>query len=112
MSESETETEARISVEVVYALPDRHWRVGLSMPTGATVAEALAMARMADRVPGLRPETLGLGIFGHKAEPGTVLADGDRVELLRPLRADPKEARRRRQAGKPAGADARGEDSV
>lgn len=90
----ETET---VAAEVIYALPDRHWSVRLTLPRGATVADALALARMHERVPGLDVSALGLGIFGHKATPETVLAHGDRIELLRPLLADPKQARRRRQ---------------
>lgn len=86
-----------VAVEVIYALPDKHWSVRLRLPGGATVADALALARMNERVPGLDMSALGTGIFGHKATPETVLADGDRIELLRPLLADPKQARRRRQ---------------
>lgn len=86
------------AVEVIYALPDKHWTVRLRLPRGATVADALVLARMNERVPGLDISKLGLGIFGHKVTPETVLADGDRIELLRPLLADPKQARRRRQA--------------
>lgn len=89
---------ATIRVEVVYALPDRHWSVPLELPAGATVAHALAAADLPNRVPGLEVGALGLGIFGRKAEPDTPLRDGDRVELLRPLQADPKTARRKRAA--------------
>lgn len=92
-----------IAVEVVYAVPDRHWSVRLHLPCGATVADALARARLEQQVPGLDLATLGLGIYGRKASLATVLDDGDRVELLRPLRADPKEARRRRQARQQGG---------
>lgn len=90
---------ATIRVEVVYALPDRHWSVSVELPAGATVAQALAAADLPGRVPGLEVGTLGLGVFGRKADLDTALRDGDRVELLRPLRADPKTARRKRAAG-------------
>ena len=87
-----------LAVEVVYALPDRHWSVRLTLPEGATVADALKLARMPERVPGLDMATLGIGIYGQRAGPETRLHDGDRIELLRPLLIDPKQARRRRQA--------------
>lgn len=90
--------EATISVEVVYALPGRHWSVPLTLPAGATVAEALARARMPEQVPGLDEATLALAVYGRRVERETVLADGDRLELLRPLKIDPMQARRRRAA--------------
>lgn len=85
-------------MEVVYALPDRHWSVTVELPAGATVAQALAAAELPGRVPGLDVGALGLGIFGRRAELDTPLREGDRIELLRPLRADPKTARRKRAA--------------
>jgi len=79
---------ARLRIEVVEALPGRAWCVGLTLEAGATVADALRAAG--------RPGATPVGIHGRRVEPGTVLADGDRVEIYRPLRAEPKEARRRR----------------
>lgn len=90
-----------IGVEVVFALPERCWRVALRLPVGATVADALSAADLPSRIPGgLDLAELGLGMHGHALTTTAVLADGDRVELLRPLVADPKEARRRRSAGR------------
>ena len=81
-----------IRVELVRAWPRRFEAVTVELPGGATIADALAAA-------GLPQEgTTGMAVFGERATPATVLRDGDRVELLRPLRADPKEARRRRAA--------------
>lgn len=97
MTEADADQDG-IEVEVIYALPDRHWSVRLRLPVGATVADALARARMEQQASGLEAGAFGLGIHGQKATLDTVLGDGDRVELLRPLQADPKEARRRRQA--------------
>jgi len=79
---------ARLRIEVVEALPGGARRVGLMLEAGATVADALRAAG--------RPGAAPVGIHGRRAMPGTALADGDRVEIYRPLRADPKEARRRR----------------
>ena len=87
---------AALRVEVVYALPDRCWRVPLQLPAGATVADALAAADLPARVPGIDIDPDGLAVFGQAAMPGTALRDGDRVVVLRPLVVDPKQARRRR----------------
>jgi putative ubiquitin-RnfH superfamily antitoxin RatB of RatAB toxin-antitoxin module len=85
-------------VEVVYALPDRYWSQPLVLPVGASVAEALAVAAMQDVV-GPVIEPAGLAVFSRPVTLATVLRDGDRLELLRPLAADPKQARRTRAHG-------------
>ena len=90
---------AVLAIEVIYALPDRVWRVPLALPSGATVGDALGQADLASRVPGL--EMAGLAVFGQTATPTTLLHDGDRVEILRPLQADPKQARRERARSTP-----------
>lgn len=87
-----------IAVEVVYALPERCWRVPLRLPEGATVADAIAAADLPARVPGVVVDPEGLAVYGQAVQPATRLRDGDRVEVLRPLEADPKLARRRRAA--------------
>lgn len=79
-----------IRVELLRAWPRRHELHVLDLPRGATVADAIAAARLAG------PDHTGLAVFGERVDADRVLADGDRVELLRPLVADPKEARRRR----------------
>lgn len=76
-----------MKVEVVYALPDRAEVRSVQVPAGATVADAVAVS-------GLRGDSFG--IFGKQVAPEHALKDGDRVEIYRPLRMDPKEARRRR----------------
>lgn len=85
-----------LSVEVVYALPGRAWRLRLSLPEGATVADALAAADLPSQVPGAAVDADRLAVFGRPVAPDTALADGDRVEVLRPLLADPRQARRAR----------------
>lgn len=79
-----------IRVEVVQAWPRQHRSVALQLADGATVAEALAACGLP--LAGIS----GQAIFGEAATPATVLRDGDRLELLRALLVDPKEARRRR----------------
>lgn len=81
-----------MKVEVIRAWPRRHERRELELPRGATVGEAIAASGI--DTGGIA----GVAVFGERAEPARVLRDGDRVELLGPLLADPKEARRRRAA--------------
>lgn len=89
-----------ITVTVVYALPDAATEVAVHLPEGATVADALARAMLAAVPHGTDLATCPVGIFGQRARRDTVLADGDRVELYRPLSIDAKQARRRRVADK------------
>ena len=85
-----------ITVTVVYALPDRATELEVSLARGATVADALARSGIAALHPDVDVATAPIGIFGRPAQRDRVLADGDRVEVYRPLAADAKEARRRR----------------
>ena len=74
------------------ALPRRAARARVRVPEGSTVRDVLQKS-------GLPPQPHGrVGIFGRVVSPDTPVADGDRIELYRPLAADPKEARRRRAA--------------
>jgi uncharacterized protein len=76
-----------LKVQVVVALPRSEKIFSVELPEGATVQDALAKT-------GLQGQSAG--IFGERVPPGTKLREGDRVEVYRPLRMDPKEARRRR----------------
>lgn len=71
--------------------------VNLQLPSGATVADALHASGLQARHPGLAIDALPVGIWGAFCERGDVLRDRDRIELYRPLRVDPKDARRQRQ---------------
>lgn len=83
-------------VEVIYATP-RHQDVReVTLEAGATVRDALAASRMATDHPETAGLPAGVGIWGRKAELEQRLRDGDRVEIYRPLTADPKDARRMR----------------
>ena len=68
----------------------------LALPAGATVGDALAASGLAARHPALDLRASKLGVWGKLAAPDTVLRDGDRVEVYRGLKVDPKEARRQR----------------
>lgn len=81
-------------IEVVYALPDRHDVSELELPAGSTVHEAVQASGIARRHPGI--DLSRFGIFGRLVAADAPLADGDRVEIYRPLALDPKEARRER----------------
>ncbi len=84
-------------MDVVRAWPHRHeWRE-LELAEGTTLAQAVAAAGMAADA-----AIAGYAVHGVLASADTVLRDGDRVELLRPLLLDPKEARRRRAQKKGA----------
>lgn len=82
-----------ILVEVAYAERDRQTLVRVAVPVGTRAADAVARAGIRDRHPGI-PEGAALGVWGRVVPPGHVLADGDRVEIYRPLPADPKDVRR------------------
>ena len=78
-------------VVVIRAWPGRFESLEVEVPIGATVSDAVKAAAMDSD-----PACTGVAIYGERAGPDTALRDGDRVELLRPLQADPKDARRRR----------------
>jgi hypothetical protein len=86
----------KINIEVVYALPDEQTLLRQSLPAGTTVAEAIQVSGILDKHPEIDLATNKLGIFGKLAKPDAVLRDKDRVEIYRPLIADPKEVRRKR----------------
>lgn len=89
-----------IRVEVVLALARGVDAVALSLPAGATVRDAVAASGLGKRHPGL--DLAAVGVFGRRVKPDARLADGDRVEVYRPLLNDPKEARRQRARGRAA----------
>lgn len=91
---------SEITVTVIYALPDAATEIAVRLPAGATIAEAIDRANLPARLAGVDLSGCPVGIFGKRARRDTVLADGDRVELYRPLSADPQQSRRRRAADK------------
>ncbi|GGJ08787.1 RnfH family protein [Halopseudomonas pertucinogena] len=92
--------EAGITVEVAYALPERQRIIRLTVPEGTSMLEAARLSRITDHFPGLDIEASAMGIFGKvvSAPAEHALRDGDRVEIYRPLVADPREVRRQRAA--------------
>ncbi len=90
-----------ISVELVYAEPERYWQQTLELATGATVGDALALWDAAQFPPHCQPNSEAVAVFGQKAKAGDTLHNHDRIELLRPLTRDPKDTRRLRAAANP-----------
>lgn len=90
----------RINIEVVYALPGEQILYEQSMPEGATVAEAIKNCGILEKYPDVDIAANKLGIFGKLTKADTVLRDRDRIEIYRPLIADPKEVRRKRTTAK------------
>jgi putative ubiquitin-RnfH superfamily antitoxin RatB of RatAB toxin-antitoxin module len=93
--------EGIVRVRLVYARPGLVWRRKLRLPAGATVGDALEAGGFTEQVPG-REGSVSYGIFGQACRADHVLADGDRVEIYRPLVFDPMESRRRRAAHRAA----------
>jgi putative ubiquitin-RnfH superfamily antitoxin RatB of RatAB toxin-antitoxin module len=90
----------RIAVCVAYAAPGIEALVDLVLPPGADVGQAVAASGITARL-GLAAETLVYAIHGQRVPLHTPLADGDRVELTRPLVAEPQQARRTRATVRP-----------
>ena len=87
---------SKINIEVVYALPDEQILFRQRLDEGTTVGKAIELCGILEKYPGVDPAVNKLGIFGKLAKTDAVLRDRDRIEIYRPLLADPKEVRRRR----------------
>jgi hypothetical protein len=89
-----------IAVEVVYALADKQKLLRLTVPQGTTMRQAAVLSGLDGFFPGLDLQSAPLGIFGKSVpKPDErVLEEGERVEIYRPLIADPKEVRKQRAA--------------
>ena len=85
-----------IEVVVVMAWPGCARTRRLRLPVGTTAQQAVRVSAVLDGWPAARRDALGLAVFGRAVALDALLDDGDRVEVLRPLTVDPKEARRRR----------------
>nr|WP_315399453.1 RnfH family protein [uncultured Duganella sp.] len=86
-----------INVEVCYASDAVQFLRALTVPAGTTLEQAIAASGVLGEVPGLDLATVQTGIYAKKKPLDTVLREHDRVEIYRPLIADPKHARRRRK---------------
>jgi len=100
---SGTET---IRVEVAYARPDQQFLVAIDMDAGSTLGDAIRASGILDDCPEIDLARNRTGIFSRFAKLDKVLGNGDRVEIYRPLTADPREVRRElAKLGKTMGRD-------
>ena len=97
------EIRAVIQVQVCYLRPESHFTQELTVAEGATLEQAIYASGVLQQAPEIDLAACRTGVYGKLRPLDTVLRERDRVEIYRPLIADPKEARRRR-AGKKAGA--------
>ncbi len=84
-----------LQIEVAFARPDRQLVLVCDVPVGTTAREAVRLSGIEQEFPELDREGAKLGIFGKPVRDDRILEAGDRVELYRPLVADPREVRRR-----------------
>ena len=86
----------RIAVEVAYALPDEQVIIPLEIEAGADCEQAITRSGILTRYPEIDLAVNKVGVFGKLGRLDVVLREGDRVEIYRPLLADPKEIRKQR----------------
>jgi putative ubiquitin-RnfH superfamily antitoxin RatB of RatAB toxin-antitoxin module len=103
-----------LKVAVAYVGPSDQFLRAFEVRPGTMAREAIEQSGVLSKCPEIDLTVNQVGIFGKVTKPDQVLADGDRIEIYRPLIADPKEARKRRASeGKPmrkGGADSPGSD--
>lgn len=92
----------KITVEVAYALPEKQYLQRVKLDEGATVEEAIRASGLLELRSDIVLSKNKVGIYSRPVKLADVVSDGDRVEIYRPLIADPKELRRQRaeKAGK------------
>lgn len=105
-----------IAVEVAHARPQEQVILRLELPAGSTLRQAVEQSGILERFPDIDPDTMKAGIFGKLKKSDQVLQAGDRVEIYRPLIADPKQVRKQRAAAgkqmKKGGGTAAAEDET
>lgn len=86
-----------IRVEVAYALPETQRIIELNVPAGTVAFDAAEQSGIVQQFPEIDLEKAKMGIFGKAIKPkNQVLEEGDRVEIYRPLKSDPKASRKAR----------------
>ncbi|MDD1012516.1 RnfH family protein [Pseudomonas rubra] len=93
-------SEVLLAIEVVYAGIERQVLLSVEVPAGTTINEALKLSAIAAHVPEADVQGCSVGIFGRVITnpEGHKVEAGDRIEIYRPLLADPKEVRKQRAA--------------
>jgi|SRR5919106_6369041 putative ubiquitin-RnfH superfamily antitoxin RatB of RatAB toxin-antitoxin module len=87
-----------ISIELAYALPNEQIVLSLEVPRGTTLGAVIERSGIRERFPEIRLEKNKVGVYGRLRPLDYSVRPGDRVEIYRPLIADPKKARRARIA--------------
>jgi uncharacterized protein len=85
-----------LRIEVVYALPQRQELVRVKLPEGSTLKQAIEASGLPQKYPDIDLAKNKVGVFGKLSKMDAVLRDRDRVEIYRPLIADPKQVRKQR----------------
>ena len=99
-SEKSVDTQ-EINVELVYALPEHQTLLSFTVASDTTIDQAIGLSGIQEHYPELDVSALKVGLFGKIAPRTQMLREKDRIELYRPLLADPKEVRKQRaEAGK------------
>lgn len=94
---------SNVRVQVCYATPDRQILLDAMLPAGATVHQAINASGVLQLAPEIDLSVWRVGVFGKLRPLDSVVHDRDRVEIYRPLIADPMESRRRRASKRNAG---------
>ena len=87
-----------LTIEVIYALPAKQQLITLKLPVGSTVRQAIDASGLLQKHPEIDLAKNKIGVFAKLSKPDALLRDHDRVEIYRPLIADPKEVRKQRAA--------------
>ena len=95
----------QINIEIAYALPERYYLKSFQVDEGITVQTAIMQSGILSQFPEIDLSTNKIGIFSRPTKLTDILKEGDRIEIYRPLLADPKEIRRKRAAEQAAAKD-------
>lgn len=87
-----------IQVEVVYALPEEQALLSVDVCDGAKVKDVILQSNIIKKFPEINLDTVKVGLFGKLTKMDKTVRESDRIEIYRPLIADPKEVRKRRAA--------------
>lgn len=87
-----------VDIEVVYGLPHKQILLSVPVPKGSTIEESIKLSGIVGHFPEIIPSKATVGIFSRPEKLDTVVKAGDRIEIYRPLIADPKEMRKLRAA--------------
>jgi len=96
MMSDTTQTAETIRIEIAYATPERQMILETDIEVGTSPRDAVINSAIDQYFPEVSKETCDIGIFGKAVRPDHQLQSGDRIEIYRPLIADPKQVRKQR----------------